>query len=92
MVSDRSRTTYLSHFELRNFRSLQFRLTDFSILCHFVLDTFLSFVISTFGHFTKTHFDLWAFRKNVNSNLGLFGTMSFRIFMGFFILFDLMLF
>ena len=62
---------HVSHFDLRKFRSMQFRLTDFSVLCHFDLCTFLSYVISTFGHFNKNHFDLWTFRTNVISNFGL---------------------
>ena len=71
-----------------------FRLTDFSILCHFHLGTFLSCVISTFGHFTENYFDLWTFRSNVISNLGLSVQRHFELLyeISTFVLFDPMLF
>ena len=50
-------------------RLMQFRLTDFSILCLFDLGTFLSYVILTFGNFTKNHFDLWTFRNLFQTRL-----------------------
>ena len=67
------------------FEFISFRPSDFSILCYFNLRTFLSFVISTFGHFNKSHFQFWTFRTYVISKWNfristhwLFDSMLFR--------------
>ena len=55
---------------------MQFRLMDFSVLCHFDRRTFLSNVISTLWHFAKNHFALWTFR--IKCHFEFFSFMSFR--------------
>ena len=70
--------------------SRYFRLTDFSVLCHFDLCSFRSYVISPIGYLTKIILTFWIFRTNVISSIGLFGVMSFQpLFFSILCYFDL---
>ena len=70
-----------------NFTKSNFDLWTFWVFCHFEFWTIRSDVISTFGHFVKSHFNLCAFSTNFTSTFEILflGYFAQRTFRGFFL-------